>query len=405
MIFKAVRRFAGYGVNLAVTAVLSLLLIPLIIRTTGEDGWAAVAVGQTIGAVASVIVAYGWGFHGPSTIATNRSSRARVSAEILESAKLRLILCLPVFFVGIVLTAIVTPGDDVLAAWGFASIAVLGFRMNWVYIGLGDTRLLLLLETLPRALGLMTAILLMLLEQNTVAALAAQAVGSVCAFAAAMVWNHLRSKGVHTELRSSRELLATNFHGVSGLTVAALWISLPAIIISLIAPQALATFALVMRVYSQGCTAVSPVVDILQGWVPSRDRAVLVSRARRAVKIASAAGILLGATYVAVSQPLYAFLGAGIVFPRLDEVVLSAIALGLWVTSQTLSRCALAPLGMQKEYARIVYAGVAAGLVVLLSTVAMLGATGGLLSIVVWAGIQTLLSGLAFRRAVRGQQS
>lgn len=405
MLAKVARRFAGYGVNLAVTAVLSLLLIPLIISGAGEDGWAAVALGQAIGAVASVVIAYGWGFHGPSTVAMNRESRATVSGEILESTKLRLILSIPVFAIGIGVSALVSPGNGALAAWGFASIAVLGLRMNWVFIGLGDTRLLLTLETIPRSLGLLAAILIMSSSQSVISALAAQAAGSLCAFAATLMWNHVRSGGDHTQLRSTRYLLRANAHGVSGLTVAAVWVSLPAIVISILAPQMLASFALVMRVYAQGCTAISPVVDILQGWVPSKDRSTVVRRATRAIKVAIAAGAAVAIAYIAVSTPLYNFLGAGVVTPKLPEVLLSGAALTLWVTSQTVSRCALAPLGMQEQFAKIVYIAVAAGVTTLLLTVASLGSTGGLLSIVVWASLQTTMGGLVFLRARRQREN
>jgi len=59
----------GYGSSMVLLAITSLLAIPAMVAASGTHAWGAIAVGQSIGGVAAVIIAYGWGLSGPAAIA------------------------------------------------------------------------------------------------------------------------------------------------------------------------------------------------------------------------------------------------------------------------------------------------------------------------------------------------
>ena len=104
----------GYALNTVVLGIASLLLIPALITTTGVGPWASIAVGQSLGGLAGIVVGFGWGIVGPGYVA-NAGAEER-TARYMESLAVRSILLVAVLPILLVLCLVVT-GPDVWLAF------------------------------------------------------------------------------------------------------------------------------------------------------------------------------------------------------------------------------------------------------------------------------------------------
>lgn len=84
----------GYGLSMIMLALASLMVIPALIRASGDTAYGALSAGQVIGSVGAVVIGYGWGMSGPAIIARADADGRR--AEYVEALRARLFLCVPV---------------------------------------------------------------------------------------------------------------------------------------------------------------------------------------------------------------------------------------------------------------------------------------------------------------------
>ncbi|MBC7763969.1 MAG: hypothetical protein H7201_19710, partial [Candidatus Saccharibacteria bacterium] len=91
---KGLFAIIGYGASMVLLAISSLLAIPSMVAASGPHAWGGTAVGQSIGGVAAVVIAYGWGLSGPAAIA--RADELGRMREYAESAVAKIMLSLPV---------------------------------------------------------------------------------------------------------------------------------------------------------------------------------------------------------------------------------------------------------------------------------------------------------------------
>jgi O-antigen/teichoic acid export membrane protein len=397
---RGIRTIAGFALNVAIGGLLSLALIPAVISSVGDQGWAAFAVGQSIGVFASVVIAYGWGFHGPSLVAAVRSSAGDVHVEIVESVLLRLLL-LPLTVAAGVATCMALTSDSDLAVAGFVSSSVLGLRTGWIFVGLGSPGLMLLLETVPRALATGAAIaLLFTVPQVAVFALYLQASGLLISLVLTYLWSRWRSRASPKRPRMGvPTLLRTHVHGLIGQLTSAGWAAAPTLVVASVSPADLPAFALVLRIQAQASTASSPIVDLLQGWVPRAGVTGLVSRVNRAIRVSVLAGSLVAMLLLVFGDWISQILGADTVTTPYMLVALSAFIVGTSLVLQTVNRAGLAALGMSAQFARTTVIGVLCGAATLYPLVLWLGGEGGMWCILLSLAAQLALGMATLRRS------
>jgi hypothetical protein len=126
-----------------------LLVLPTIASATSDAGWAAIAIGQSIGMFAMVVVVYGWTINGP--IKAARATSAQLPVLYHDSLVARGTLLAPA-----AATATLAAWLSAPAGWGgYAAAVSLSFTVGglssaWLCIGLGRPMWIVYSETLPR---------------------------------------------------------------------------------------------------------------------------------------------------------------------------------------------------------------------------------------------------------------
>lgn len=333
-------RLVGFGLSVVLLAASSLLLIPAMVEAGGQRAWGAIAVGQSIGAVAAVIVYFGWGHTGPATIARTDVETGRT--EFADSLRTRLVLFGPVALLSCGVAAIVVPAAPLLAAAGCLSAAAVGFTADWYFVGSRRPFGLLMLETTPRVLGSVVGIVLLINGAHVIAGPTSMLAGMLVAFAATSWWVLRRRPAAAAPARSVREILVAQRHGVGSGAGTAAYAALPLVLVSLVAPGIQPSYALVDKLQRQLSVALGPVVSVVQGYVPRPDPSVTIRRSRHALLLGAVFSVLIAAAVLAAAPWLLGWLGAGQLQPPYPVMVLMAVFVGLNLWESILARAVLA---------------------------------------------------------------
>lgn len=374
-------RLIGFGLSVALLAVASLLLIPAMVAAGGQHAWGAIAVGQSIGAVAAVLVYFGWGHTGPAIIARAEASRSRM--EFADSLRTRMMLFVPVAAIACTLAALVSPSHPLLSATGCLSAAVVGLTADWYFVGVGRPYAYLGLEAVPRVTGTAVGIVLLINGVDVIVGPLCMLAGMLLAFAATSWWL-LRGRTPQIERRRTvRQVIVAQRDGVGSAVGTSVYTALPLVLISLVAPGIQPPYALVDKLQRQLSVALGPVVSVVQGYVPRRDPSVTIRRARHALWAGASFCVLLAGTVLITAPWLLGWLGAGQVQPEYAVMVLMALYVGLNVWESILARAVLASFGRLDVVARgtLMSAGIGLPLVVIGAlTLGLIGAFIGLIA-------------------------
>ena len=299
------QRILSFGTSTLVALLTPLVVLPVIANVTDASGWAALAVGQSIGILFGIVVAFGWPVVGPVELA--RSSREAVGAIFYESLLTRGLLLLAVIAPVAAVSYVAAPpgrfGLVVATAAAFASTAL---TSSWVAVGLGTASRFMLLESLPRLVVL------------GVAAVAIQAGGSLylypVAVAAASVigasmfaWSGVRPRRPRDPLLTAvrRRLRAHVAAAASALSAAAYSAGALLLVGISTTVHQTALMSSAQVIYSVGLYVVVALSSSLQAWVVHPDPAVARERRTRALLWHGALG-LVGMVVYASSAPAIA---------------------------------------------------------------------------------------------------
>lgn len=138
------------------------LLLPILSRIAGQDGWLAIGVGQATGVVAGTLVLFGWWVVGPARFHELDTRHARRTLYI-ESLQSRLLVSLFAFPAVGSISAILVGNEwrleAVLMSWATAAA---GLTPSWYCIAMGSPALLLRYDALPKLVATVLAALLLL---------------------------------------------------------------------------------------------------------------------------------------------------------------------------------------------------------------------------------------------------
>jgi hypothetical protein len=370
----------GFGLSVALLAASSLLLIPAMLDAGGQRAWGAIAVGQSIGAVAAVLIYFGWGHTGPAMIAKADADAGR--QEFADSLRTRLALFVPVAALACALAAMVTPTQPLLAAVGCLSAATVGFTADWYFVGRRRPFAFLALETAPRVLGSVVGIVLLINGTPVLAGPVCMLGGMLLGFAATSWWVLRSQLSTRATARSVKQIIVAQRHGVGSGIGSSTYAALPLVLISLVTPGIQPSYALVDKVQRQLSVALGPVVSVVQGYVPRSDPAVTVRRARHALLAGAGFSLILAGAVLVVAPWLLTWLGAGEVQPPYAVMVLMSAFVGLNVWESILARAVLASFDRLDAVARGTLISVVVGLPLVLAGAlgfGLIGAFAGLL--------------------------
>jgi O-antigen/teichoic acid export membrane protein len=371
------RRAIPLATNAIVVGITSLLLVPLLVRASGAAGWASLAIGQATGSVAAAIVAYGWGAVGPARVAAaDASQRAQIYRE---AVRVQFTLFLPVTLATCVVATIAAGGNALLASLGAASIAAGGLSSAWFVVGSGQTWLLTVTDTVPRAVGNFLAAGIVMVTSNAAAAVVATVVAPLVS-AVLGVWivgrrSHAFGRAaLESERRTIRSILVSERHAAAMSWSGTLYASAPLVLAGLLRIDGLPVFALIDKVSKQALVALSPIMNALQGWVPEgRGAEALWTRIRRALVTCVVFGVLTMAGFGFFGQWLMEILAGGKISVSLSAALATGALVSFSFAEFVVARGCLVALRQTALAATWLTAGTVVGLALL----CLLGVTGG----------------------------
>ncbi len=402
---------AGYALNTFLLGASGLVLIPALIFASGPLGWSFVAIGQSFGIIAAVFIGYGWALTGPATIA-GMDIRLQVS-EFRRSIIARCLIGIPSVAVGLLLLWLAFPDSLSVSAVSLLATALSGLSSNWFYVALARPYALLCTETLPRTVATVTASTLLYLGSDVLTALVLQCCGMVFSVLCALLFTaalRRSADGLLPEGNDSLgvvaigESLREQSNGMLSSLVSVVYMSAPIMIVGFLAPAALPAFALADKIQKQFMSAVAPVVSVAQGWVPTGVGKPEV--VRRSQKAFVGAGLLSIAACLGtglVGPPLWTLLAGGQIEVN-PALILSLSALcGAILWERLIGRACLVPLGGSGALVIASSVGSLVGVLSVVVLVSRLGASGGLIGVLVGLLITTGLEILSWRKLVRGR--
>lgn len=374
---KTALRFAGgYGLSVAISGVVSLAVIPAIIVAAGADAWATIAVAQAVAGFAFVFAVYGWGVIGPTEIA-RRSAEER-GAYYFDSLLSRGWLCLVVLPSAVLIAVLIVDGDPLLAGLTVASGLLVALGAGWFYVGEASPVRFLLIDTLPRIAGTVLGAAVLIATGDIIAFAALQLAGVVVSAVVAS-WDILRRyRGWRFSLSPVRAVrnLAGQASPVAMSATAAVYVNVPIVLIDLFLPQATAVYALAERIVRLALYSTRPVVQIAQGWVPSPNPVVQVSRAGRVTAIALGLGAVGGLVYGFAGPWIGHVLSGGTLSIPPELAVPMAVNLAAILASQLTGFACLTAFGLTRVLATSTIVGAVVGTLLMYPLLLWIGAPG-----------------------------
>lgn len=312
---RGARGLGGFAGSAAIAGAASVLTIPFVTSAVGAYSWSAMATGQAVGGIGSLVVALGWGVTGPAEIAAERDARAR-RRTYRESLVVRAVVAVPIVLICAVVAGLTVPAtyaaETIVSAIG---AALTGMSAAWYFVGTRDPRGLMLAETLPRAVILIaSAALLQMVPQPVLFA----AAGVLSALVAPLLASR-RVLGSHPgdepsarlDLRTVAATARRQGAAVTTSLVAGSYKYAPLIVLAIIAPAATPAYALADRLFKFANAAMRPVAQVLQGWVPAAPDGELGRRIWTAVRIAIGFGVMAGLAFAVLAPLVSELFGAG----------------------------------------------------------------------------------------------
>lgn len=363
-----------------------LLALPAIAWHYGAAGWASIAVGQAIGATASVFIELGWGLTGPQEVAG--ASAAQRIAIFRLSFRARSAVAALFIPVAMVLSAVLVSSHPAAAACAALQMSLSGLTANWYFLGARSAKGIFLTDAVPRLIGTVTGALLLTAGAPLVSMPAAvTAVTLVGIFGARRAIAYKGTDGTWAATESVSSAIRRQLSVMAGRAVSAIYIGLPTVILQMVSPAAVPTFSAAERLTRMGLLVLQGVPNSLQSYVAERDISDRARQHRRAVVLRSqlvlglASGVVAGLAIPPVTQIL--FHGAVTVPPA------TAALAGLVV----LFTCASRGTGMVIVNAhRVIWVtasaivGAIVGVLMLLTVAPRLHASGAMLALAVAEG-------------------
>ncbi|MFC8410541.1 hypothetical protein [Arthrobacter sp. NPDC057259] len=397
-----IRRLISFAATVGASTVVSLVTVPLIIGRTSAAAWGSLAVIQTGAILFGVLVAFGWGTTGAATVASiPREARPALYLESLVSRAYLFIFTLPIM---IVVMLLISPASVGVVIAGSVAYLLPFLGATWYFIGEARPLRLFLLDALPQMVGVVVGFLILSVTGELTLFLIALAVlTAVGVFLSSAVI--LRGLPANTRvdmgLRPAIARLAPQRHGVITAGTTSLYVTLPLLAVSALAPAATPLYAMGDKLFRFGLVAFSPVLQVIQGWVPEGGPVTVAHRARRAAIIGPLFGLLGGAVITFATPTVASMLSHG----ELRLTMAQALPFGLMFTvvacTQIIGLACLVAMNQSKALASSTVLGAIAGVPLILGAAYFLDAW-----IVAWAVVVSELVVLAYQAyALRRQLS
>ena len=353
------------------------LFLPVLARLAGADAWLAIAVGQSVGGFAGLVVALGYNTVGPTMVA--QAAPADRPELLRRSLAPRVLLLLPAAAVAAVIAALIAPPSHGLEAALMAiALAFFGVSPSWYMVGLGRASLIVLVDILPR-LGATLAAAALLVATGSVAGypilLIAATLASTVGYAARVVGARALVRVERGEIARTvaehRSAVAIELSGGAYNALAVAFVGATA------APAAAAAYVSGDKLYRVGQYSASALGNALQGWVVEAGAALFGTRVRLALLAHVVLGLLGFGAFALLGAPLSDLLFGDAV--AIDESTALAFGVATFniVLGTGIGRVVLVALGARRRFLASVLVGAAVGVPSILLLASAFGAAGG----------------------------
>lgn len=352
----------GYLAVPVLNAVSPLIALPAITATHGGAAWGAIAIGQSLGGTAGVIIELGWGLSGSQRVARmSARNRGRVFATSLVTKG---IVAVPVLAVALPIAFVLTPAFGGIAALIALASGLAALGAGWIFVGMMRPRLFLVTEVLPRTVLVAASAIAISAGLPLVLYPLALLVASITPpFAAAFV---LGTRAADLRALGPRRLLAVirmQGHALSTNIFSSIYLSLGTTVATLGSVNATLLYASADRLKRMVQQVVLTQQYVLKGWVGREvDPSKRISRAVRATLVTALVGLLCGIAF-AFAAPLAAeFVFSGTVdIPPLAAAIAGA-NLAVVCASMATGAVLLVTVGRVGAIARSAVVGAVIGL-------------------------------------------
>lgn len=374
-------RIGSFSVAPLLNLLTPFLVLPILARATDTAEWAAIGVGQSIGALAGGVLAFGWPLTGSVEIARGRDVLEQ-RLTYTESLISRGLLLPPVLALcGALALASAPSGELFLTAATAAAGATVGMTANWVAVGLGRARHILLLEAAPRLLLMISAAGFIGVGGSVLAYPAALAGSSVVA---AVLFSSVALRPIR--VRDWVPLALTRLRrlapAAAGAIVASLYSAGALLLVGIAASvTATAVIASADRLYRIGVLAVAVLANALQAWVV-QDEGAGTRRLAVALRMHAALGVLGAIAFGSLVPTISAALFGEDVAPGYDVAFLYGATFACLSLGTSLAQHVMVPAGQLRSLFWCALTGAAVGvpgILILAGRFQSLGAAGGLL--------------------------
>lgn len=397
---RSLRKLFGFIALPMLSAISPLIALPAITLHFGAIAWASVAVAQSIGAAAAVIVELGWGLNGPQRVA--RASEPNQRQMLATALATKMTVFALVGVVATVTAVLLSPSYSVTAALVAGGAAGVGLTSTWYFIGTGSPGRIMVTDSIPRIVAVCVAALIISIGAPLFVYGLATLLPSLLSPVLSVWVTGVRRQDFRIA-RGGRLFLAIRLQmlALSGRAISALYIALPITLVSLVSPQAVAVFASVERLQRMSLTLLQSIPNFMQGWVGrSPDHQVRMARALQSILINGCLGLLAGVGFTVLAPWVSDFLFSGVVDVPIGLSAFGGCLIFIVCLSRATGNITLVALRKLRVISISALAGALVGVPSILVFAALLGPAGGLLGEVIAEAVVLSVQLIGVRRAL-----
>lgn len=358
----------GFAASAALSAGTQFLALPFLLAGLGAAGWSSLVLGTSLGTIAALGGGWGWPLIGaPAVAAAPLAQRPALWAQSLRSRTWPVLISLVLLIIA--MAAISSPdptATGISAGTAFVSGAL---GSPWYYVGSQEPARMLTAVTMPLVAGTITSAALASLTgiawHSALATLAAAAVAATLTTVDIDRRRRAYPSAPPPPVSGLREATGVGF-------IAAVYVNVPLVLVAQHFPAALPVYALADRLYRVAHAAVTPLIQLLQGKIPSPDPRETARRVWAAVPLLGGMGLALGLAFAVVVPSASRIYTGGLLEVPAGLAVAFGLALCAWTVNGVTGAAGLAVIGEAHWMLLSVVAGAMVGTVALFISIKLL---------------------------------
>jgi hypothetical protein len=371
------RRLGGFILLPAMSMIASVVLLPLVSDQYGSAGWVTLALGQSIGAMASVVVSLAWPLTGGHEVASaGPAERKNIYRRSVTS---RLTVLVGMLAITIPVTSLLTSTFPLAATLFMVGITLNGLTASWFYAGTGEPRYVVINEGLVRLGAYLVSVVGLLLGAGLLWYAAVMALSGFVMVG--LNWRQVmgRENIFRTwDVRESFGLVRQQLAGTLARVLQALFGFGGPTLFSGFAPAALPLYAGLDQIQKAANNALGVVPYAFIGYVGSSDASRFFRRMARSMLLVTGLSVV-AAVFWALAGPLAVRLlfSDSLEIPPGGHFLLTLCVLTVFLC-RSFELLVMVPLGFEKAIYSATSVASVVGLILMAGAAVTFGALGGL---------------------------